>query len=154
MSKKNISKDSHHSSTGQATNIHEFIEKKRKQTGIQLVFNHFAKKTSDIIGSPTSFMFALLLIVIWAISGPFFKFSEMWHLLINTSTTVITFLIVFLIQSTQNRDTEIMNLKLDELIKAKKGAKNALLDLEDLSDSELKELETEYKRLKNKRTGR
>src|SRR5215208_7378229 len=91
---------------------------------ISLLFSNFSKKTSEIVGHPFSFILAMLIILTWLVAGPFFKFSDTWQLLINTGTTIITILIVFLIQHTQNRDTEILNLKLDELIKGHKGADN------------------------------
>ena len=92
-------------------------------------------------------MFALLLIAVWLISGPLFHFSDTWQLVINTSTTIITFLMVFLIQNTQNRDTEAIQVKLDELIRATKGATNVLLDLEDLEEENLDEFKRRYRAL-------
>ncbi len=130
------------------------IKKKYKDRHIiNLFFNVFAKKASDLVGNALSFIFALLVIIIWGISGHYFHYSDTWQLVINTSTTIITFIIVFLIQHTQNRDTEILNLKIDELIRSHKGAKNSIIDLEELSDVELKQLEIEYKKLQSKRTG-
>jgi low affinity Fe/Cu permease len=110
-------------------------------------FRLFANKTSHIVGSPWSFLSAVLIVVIWGALGPVFGFSDTWQLVINTSTTIITFLMVFLIQNTQNRDAKGIHLKLDELIHALKGARNQLIDLEDLSDEELKELEQQFKRV-------
>lgn len=111
------------------------------------IFRKFAHITSQVVGSSWAFIIAVLLIVIWAATGPIFHFSDTWQLVINTSTTIITFLMVFLIQNTQNRDAKAIHLKLDELIKGVKGARTALVDLEDLSDAELEALQAEFKRL-------
>jgi low affinity Fe/Cu permease len=107
-------------------------------------FNKFARKTSTIIGSPYAFIFAVTLLILWAISGPVLGFSENWQLVINTSTTIITFLIVFLIQNTQNRDSVAIHLKLDELIRSTKKARNKLIDLEDLSDEEVEKIKDQF----------
>jgi len=100
------------------------------------------------MGSPWAFIAAALLIIVWAITGPFFGFSEVWQLVINTGTTIITFLMVFLIQNTQNRDAKAMHLKLDELLRGVEGARTSMVDLEDLSDEELKKLQIEFQRLR------
>ncbi|STX43225.1 Predicted small integral membrane protein [Legionella donaldsonii] len=110
-------------------------------------FNNFAKRVSHAVGHSGSFIIALSLVLIWLVTGPLFHFSDTWQLIINTGTTIITFLMVFLIQNTQNRDTKILNLKIDELIKTKKNARNSILDLDKLSDEDLKKLEEEYKKL-------
>ncbi|KTC64989.1 Predicted small integral membrane protein (plasmid) [Legionella adelaidensis] len=127
------------------------IEKKSSE-GIQ--FYKIAKKTADILGNFWSFLISVLFCFLWLISGPYFNYSDTWQLVINTSTTVITFLMVFIIQNTQNRDTQILNLKLDELIKALRSADNLTLDLEELSEEELKELLDKYKQLRDKKTGK
>jgi low affinity Fe/Cu permease len=111
------------------------------------IFRKFAHKTSQVVGSSWAFIIAVLLIVVWAATGPIFHFSDTWQLVINTSTTIITFLMVFLIQNTQNRDAKAIHLKLDELIKGVKGARTSLVDLEDLTDAELEALQAEFKRL-------
>ena len=111
-------------------------------------FRSFAQRSSSILGSAWSFCGAVLVIVVWLVTGPAFHFSDTWQLIINTATTVITFLMVFLIQNTQNRDAKAMHLKLDELIRAEKGARNHLVDLENLSDDELKNLEEQFQRLR------
>ena len=112
------------------------------------VFRSFAQRSSTLLGSAWAFCGAVLVIVVWLITGPTFHFSDTWQLIINTATTVITFLMVFLIQNTQNRDAKAMHLKLDELIRALKGARNQLVDLEELSDQDLKKLEEQFRRLR------
>lgn len=111
------------------------------------LFHKFASATSKITGSAYSFIAALLIVVVWIISGPVFNFSDTWQLVINTGTTIITFLMVFLIQNTQNRDTEVIQLKLDELIRAVKGARDDLIDLEDLTDVQVENLRKQFKSL-------
>ena len=115
---------------------------------IRDAFGVFARKTSNILGSAWAFVIALLIIVVWAITGPTFHYSDTWQLIINTGTTIVTFLMVFLIQNTQNRDAKAVHLKLDELIRALGPARNKLVDLEKLSDDELKALEGEFERLR------
>jgi low affinity Fe/Cu permease len=110
-------------------------------------FHNFARATSRATGKPAAFFIAFVVIVAWAISGPIFGFSDTWQLVINTATTICTFLMVFLIQHTQNRDAETTQLKLAELIRATKGATNTLADLEDLGDKELEALEKKYRDL-------
>ena len=112
------------------------------------LFHKIARCVSHAIGSPLAFMIALLVIVAWAGSGPLFGFSDTWQLVVNTSTTVVTFLVVFLIQNTQNHDSRALHLKLDELLRAVKEARNSLVDLEELSDPELAKLEAEFRRLR------
>jgi low affinity Fe/Cu permease len=110
-------------------------------------FRSFAQKSAEIVGSPGSFLVGLLAIVVWAASGPYFHYSDTWQLVINTGSSIITFLMVFLIQSTQNRDAKVVHLKLDELIRAVTAARNHLVHLEDLSDEELEALEKEFQKL-------
>ncbi|HEX2619153.1 MAG TPA: low affinity iron permease family protein, partial [Phototrophicaceae bacterium] len=106
-------------------------------------FRKFAHTVSGMMGSPWAFILAVTVIVVWIITGPIFQFSDTWQLAINTGTTIITFLMVFLIQNTQNRDAKAIHLKLDELIRSVETARNRLVDLEDLSDDELAKLQTE-----------
>ena len=110
-------------------------------------FTRFAKWTSHAAGHPATFALAVLIILVWAATGPIFAFSDTWQLVINTGTTIITFLMVFLIQNTQNRDSAAMQLKLDELIRAINGAHNGLLDLEELSDEDLARIRARYEAL-------
>src|SRR5436190_16549507 len=117
------------------------------------VFRVFARRSSVILGSAWAFVVAILIIVVWATTGPTFHYSDTWQLIINTGTTIVTFLMVFLIQNTQNRDAKAVHLKLDELIRALGGARNKLVDLEKLSDDELKSLETEFEKLRKKAEG-
>src|SRR5215207_5737091 len=113
-------------------------------------FTRFAKRASRATGKPTTFIGAAAIIVLWALSGPIFDFSDTWQLVINTGTTIITFLMVFLIQNTQNRDTEAMQIKLDELIRAVDSAQNTMLDLEEMDESELDRIRAEYEELAEK----
>lgn len=110
-------------------------------------FTSFAKWTARAAGQPASFALAVLIILVWAITGPIFHFSDTWQLVINTGTTIVTFLMVFLIQNTQNRDSEAVQVKLDELIRTTKGAHNALLDLEELDERELYRIRKSYEKL-------
>jgi low affinity Fe/Cu permease len=110
-------------------------------------YSQFAKATSRFCGKPIVFVLAICTIGVWIITGPLFKFSDTWQLVINTATTIITFLMVFLIQSTQNRDTQAMQIKLDELIRATQGAHNVLLDLEELEEVQLDAFRAKYEAL-------
>jgi low affinity Fe/Cu permease len=113
-------------------------------------FRIFARKSSGLLGSAWAFVVALLIIAVWAATGPIFHFSDTWQLIINTGTTIVTFLMVFLIQNTQNRDAKAMHLKLDEIIRALKNARNELVDLEELADEDLKKLEEQFHRIRQK----
>ena len=113
-------------------------------------FRVFARRSSSVLGSAWAFAIAVLIIAVWALTGPTFHFSDTWQLIINTGTTIVTFLMVFLIQNTQNRDAKAVHLKLDEMIRALKGARNQLVNLENLSDEDLKELETQFKRVRER----
>jgi low affinity Fe/Cu permease len=110
-------------------------------------FTRFAKWTAHAAGRPITFLFAFSVIVLWAVSGPIFGFSDTWQLVINTSTTIVTFLMVFLIQNTQNRDSEAIQVKLDELIRCSEGAHTVLLDLEELEEEELDHIRGKYEKL-------
>jgi low affinity Fe/Cu permease len=110
-------------------------------------FHQLAHGASTAVGRPKSFFLAVTIIAAWAISGPLFHFSDTWQLIINTGTTIVTFLMVFLIQNTQNRDSKAMHLKLDELLRATRSARNTLVDLEDMTEAELEELGEEFKRV-------
>lgn len=111
------------------------------------LFRTFARRTSMLMGTPWAFMLACAIVIVWGASGPYFQYSENWQLVINTSTTIITFLMVFLIQNTQNRDSSEIHLKLDELLRAAKTARNKLISLENMSDEELTELRAQFDRL-------
>jgi low affinity Fe/Cu permease len=115
-------------------------------------FRKFATKASEAIGSPWAFLIALLVTIVWAVLGPFLGFSDSWQLWINTGSTISTGLIVFLIQNTQNRDAKAIHLKLDELLRGVEGARTGLVDLEDLSDEELKKLQQQFQRLREQQT--
>jgi low affinity Fe/Cu permease len=110
-------------------------------------FSKLATSTARAVGHPAAFTIAVACVVVWAVSGPFFGFSDTWQLIINTTTTILTNLIVFLIQNTQNRDTAALQLKIDELIRAHKGAHNAVLDLEELEEADLAKIRDRYEEL-------
>lgn len=111
------------------------------------LFRKFAHYIAKLSGSPAVFLSALSLVALWALTGPYFKYSNTWQLAINTTTTIVTFLMVFLIQNTQNRDSKAVQLKLDELIRSVKGARDSLVDLEDLSDPELEALHRQFQQI-------
>ncbi|MEO5620706.1 MAG: low affinity iron permease family protein [Cypionkella sp.] len=111
------------------------------------IYTRMAKAVSRYCGKPTTFLLAVGVIVVWIVSGPIFKFSDTWQLVINTGTTIVTFLMVFLIQNTQNRDTQAIQIKLDEIIRSTKGAHNALLDLEELDERTLEAFRDKYEAL-------
>ena len=113
-------------------------------------FRIFARRSSIVLGSAWAFGIAILVIVIWGLTGPAFHYSNTWQLIINTGTTIVTFLMVFLIQNTQNRDAKAAHLKLDEIIRALKGARNELIDLEKLADEDLTSLEKQFERVREK----
>src|SRR5947199_10320989 len=117
-------------------------------------FSRFARWTERQVGSPRSFVLALGIVMVWAASGPFFGWSDTWQLVINTGTTIVTFLMVFIIQSTQNRDTQALHLKLDELIRVNKAARNSLIDLEESSESEVDKVKSGFEKIAAGRTRR
>src|SRR5438067_10401193 len=113
-------------------------------------FRVFARRSSAVLGSAWVFALAILIIVVWGVTGPTIHFSDTWQLIINTGTTIVTFIMVFLIQNTQNRDAKAVHLKLDEIIRSKRGARNTLVDLENCTDEELDEIEREFKHLRDR----
>jgi len=119
------------------------IGKRRKSTW----FSRFARAVATAAGKPIAFGMATGILIVWAISGPIFGYSDTWQLIINTGTTIVTFLMVFVIQNSQNRDSEAIQVKLDELIRALDGAQNKLLDLEELEQEEITRIRKEYRRL-------
>src|SRR5262252_10995980 len=125
-----------------------------KPNAVNLWFSRFAAKTAVLVGRPYMFFLAVAVIVTWAILGPHFGFSDTWQLIINTGTTIVTFLVVFLIQNTQNRDAKALHLKLDELIRSHNPASNDLIDVEKLSDEELDALEERYATIRKVRDAR
>lgn len=120
------------------------------EKSIRDIFHDFAIASARIMGSAWAFVIAVVVILVWAITGPIFRFSDTWQLVINTSTTIVTFLMVFLIQNTQNRDARAFHLKLDELLRALTEARTGLVDLEDLSEEELDRLEAEFKNVRKR----
>src|SRR6267142_7176981 len=118
-----------------------------RPTKLRSWFTRLTKWTAHVSGRPVTFFIAVGVVLVWALSGPWFGFSDTWQLVINTSTTIVTFLMVFLIQSTQNRDSEAIQIKLDELIRAMKGAHTALLDLESLEEDDLDRIRADYAQL-------
>jgi low affinity Fe/Cu permease len=122
----------------------------KRNHALSLYFSKFAHAVAHMAGTPTAFLLAMLTIVMWAITGPIFGYSDTWQLVINTGTTIVTFLMVFMIQGAQNRDARAIHLKLDELIRSKRGARNLLVDLEHCTDEELAEIEAEFRRIRSK----
>ncbi len=113
-------------------------------------FDRFAKWTSRVSGKPVAFVLAIVVVIAWAVTGPIFGFSDTWQLVINTGTTIVTFFMVFLLQNTQYRDSEAIQIKLDGLIRAMEGAHNVLLELEELSQADLDRIKAEYRKLAEK----
>ncbi|MBO9571353.1 MAG: low affinity iron permease family protein [Chitinophagaceae bacterium] len=121
--------------------------KRKKPSKIKKAFDRFSTKVTQITGRPGTFLAALIIVIIWGITGPIFNYSDTWQLVINTGTTIITFLMVFVIQQSQNKDTVALHLKLNELIAATQGASNRLIDVEDLTEEELQALKKFYIKL-------
>jgi low affinity Fe/Cu permease len=119
----------------------------RKSPLPQSLFYKLARKTSEAVGSPIASILAVAVVVVWATTGPLFKFSDTWQLVINTGTTIVTFLMVFLIQNSQNRDAKAVQIKLDELIRAIDAARNEIIDVEDSSEQELQRLQQDFSEL-------
>jgi low affinity Fe/Cu permease len=117
------------------------------QSSTSMMFSRFAIRVSDLVGSSAAFFMAVAVIAAWAITGPIFGYTDTWQLWINTGTTIVTFLMVFVIQHTQNRDSRSLHLKLDELLRAVRGARTEMMNLKDLSDDELRKLELAFDRL-------
>lgn len=111
-------------------------------------FRKFARYVSGVAGAPWAFIIAIIVVAVWGLTGPIFNFSDTWQLIINTGTTILTFLMVFLIQNTQNRDSHAIHLKLDELIRAVKKARNDLIDIEDTTDAEIHRLDQEFDKIR------
>jgi low affinity Fe/Cu permease len=123
----------------------------KPQKTLSDVFHQFAKKLAGAVGSPWAFIGALLIVAVWSATGPLFNYSNTWQLMINTGTTIVTFVMVFLIQNTQNRDAKAIHLKLDELIRCLKGARNSLIDLEEMSEQELDQVQRQFVKLRRRR---
>src|SRR5947207_4848815 len=128
-------------------------ESSNQKNGSPWRFSNFARWMATASGKPATFAIALFIVIVWAATGPIFGYSDTWQLVINTGTTIVTFLMVFLIQNTQNRDTQALQLKLDELIRVTKGAHNLMLDLEQLDDEHLERLRQVYETLANQARG-
>jgi low affinity Fe/Cu permease len=120
---------------------------RKKRKGLGQLLERFSRKATEATGTSTAFILALLVIVVWIVTGPLFKFSDTWQLVINTGTTIVTFLMVFLIQRSQNKDALAIHLKLNEIVAALDGASNRLIDVEDLTEAEIKVLHTYYQQL-------
>jgi len=149
MQPRDVETPKSHASLGEATANVERREP-QKHSPVRAMFHAFSQKASAAVGTPWAFLIALLIVIVWGMTGRYFHYSDTWQLVINTGTTIVTFLMVFLIQNTQNRDAKAIHLKLDELIRAKKGARNTLVDLENCTDEELDEIEREFKRLRER----
>ncbi|MBP9728415.1 MAG: low affinity iron permease family protein [Candidatus Moranbacteria bacterium] len=118
------------------------------------LFRKIAHRSAVLVGSPIAFAVAVVIVLVWALSGKYFAYSDTWQLVINTGTTILTFLMVFLVQNTQNRDGRAMQLKLDELIRAHKASRNQLIDLEELSDADMETLHQQFQKIHEKATPR
>ena len=130
---------------------HSSPAKNQNQNDSESGFRWFSHKVAEGVGSSKAFLLAVFAIVVWAASGPFFGYSDTWQLAVNTATTIVTFLMVFLIQHTQNRDAKAIHLKLDELIRGVRGARTELVALEEMSDDELERLDRQFKELRRRK---
>ena len=138
---------------GAAGSVAAPADNKFESSNARSMFRRFSGLTAAATGSPWGFLLAVMSVVVWGLLGPHFHFSDAWQLVINTGTTIITFLMVFLIQNTQNRDARAIHLKLDELIRGHEGARNKLLDLENCTDEEIAQFEEEFRRLRRRAAG-
>jgi low affinity Fe/Cu permease len=120
---------------------------RKKRNGLSQMLERFSRKATEATGTSTAFLLACLVIIVWVVTGPLFHFSDTWQLVINTGTTIVTFLMVFLIQRSQNKDALAVHLKLNEIVAALEGASNRLIDVEDLTEAEIKTLHAHYKKL-------
>ena len=145
---------SRHSSNSNGHALGEVRKQVARSNSASLWFSRFASRTAQLVGHPSTFILAVVVLVLWAVSGLFFHFSDTWQLIINTGTTIVTFLVVFLIQNTQNRDAKAIHLKLDELIRSHVPAHNDMIDIEKLSDEELDEIEQHYAAICKERKAR
>jgi len=118
-----------------------------KKSGLSQILERFSRKATEATGTSTAFILACLVIIVWLVTGPLFRFSDTWQLVINTGTTIVTFLMVFLIQRSQNKDALAIHLKLNEIVAALEGASNRLIDVEDLTEAEIKTLHKHYQTL-------
>ena len=136
---------------GNTARAHEFDEARRqvkREASLSIWFSRIATDTARWVGSPVAFLLACASVIIWGVLGPIYGYSDTWQLVINTATTILTFLIVFLIQNTQNRDAKALHLKLDEVIRSIQHAHNEMIDIENLSDKELDELKARYEQIR------
>jgi|SRR5581483_10588077 len=140
--------------TGHAVSASGNGRTKHSTSKCREAFRRFANGTAGAVGSPIAFFVASATVIVWALLGPHYHYSDTWQLVINTGTTIVTFLMVFLIQNTQNRDARAIHLKLDELVRGNKGARNKLVDLEHCSDEEIAELEEEFQEFRKRRAHR
>src|SRR6476469_4694691 len=137
----------------QKKNLKQQEDSKNFSCAVTDAFRIFARRSSKVLGSAWAFAGAIIIIVVWGLTGPAFHYSNTWQLIINTGTTIVTFLMVFLIQNTQNRDAKAAHLKLDEIIRALEGARNELIDMEKLADEDLTSLEKQFERVRKKAEG-
>jgi low affinity Fe/Cu permease len=126
------------------------LERVSPEVNMRDLFRRWAERTAHAVGSPWAFLLAILTIAVWGATGSYFKYSDTWQLLINTGTTIVTFLMVFLIQNTQNRETRIVSLKLDELLRGVEGARTGMVQLDHMTDDELEHVQAEFTKLRDR----